>query len=123
MLQPDHYNFVVRKGATWRSVFTLYQSDTSGPVVNLTGWTAKLEVKDEASGAYSTPSSSPLLTLTQSSGITLGGTAGTITILQTAAQTGAYSWASGDYRLTLTAGGASGDTDVYLYGTVTVERF
>lgn len=123
MLQPDHYNFVVRKGATWRSVFTLYQSDTSGPKVDLTGWTAKLEVKDEQSGAYSKPSLSPLLTLTNGNGITLGGTAGTITILQTATQTNAYTWAAGEYRLTLTAGGANGDTDVYLYGTVTVERF
>jgi hypothetical protein len=62
-----------------------------------------------------------LLTLTNGSGITVGGTAGTITILQTAAQTAAYDWASGEYRLTLGASG--GDTDVYLYGSVTVERF
>lgn len=122
MIQPDHYNFVVRQGATWRTVLTLYQGSSHGHVVDLTGWTARLEVKDGGqSGAYSPVSSTPLLTLTNGSGITLGGTAGTITILQTATQTAAYDWAAGDYRLTL--GPAGGDTDVYLYGSVKVERF
>jgi hypothetical protein len=119
VLQPDHYNFVVREGATWRSVFTLYQSDTTGPVVDLTGASAQLEIKDEASGAYTTPSSSALLTLTNGNGLTIDGPAGTIEILQTATQTAAYTWASGDYRLTLTLG----DTSVLLYGSVTIERF
>lgn len=122
MLQPDHYNFVVRQGTTWRNSFTLYQTDTSGPVVDLTNYSAALTVKDTDSGAYTTPASSPLLSLTSSNGgIVLGGTNGTITILQTATQTAAYTWASGDYRLTLTPG--SGDTNVYLYGSVTIERF
>lgn len=122
MIQPDHYNFVVRQGATWRTVLTLYQAGTSGPVVNLTGWNATLEVKDNGqSGMYDPTSSTPLLTLTNGNGITLGGTAGTITILQTATQTAAYNWAAGDYRLTL--GPTGGDTDVYLYGSVKVERF
>lgn len=122
MLQPDHYNFVVRQGSTWRSVFTLYQGGVDGPVVDLTNWSAKLEVKDGGqSGAYSTVATTPLLTLTSGNGITLGGTAGTITILQTATQTAAYNWAAGDYRLTL--GPTGGDTDVYLYGSVKVERF
>lgn len=122
MLQPDHYNFVVQQGTTWRSVFTLYQGDTDGPVVNLTNWTAKLEVKDGGqSGAYGPNATAPLLTLTNGNGITLGGTAGTITILQTATQTAAYDWAAGDYRLTL--GPTGGDTDTYLYGSVKIERF
>jgi hypothetical protein len=99
----------------------LYQGDTSGAVVNLTGYTAKLEVKDVGASLYAQPSTSKLLTLTENSGITLGGSAGTITVLQSAAQTTAYTWATGEYRLTLTAPG--GDTNVYLYGDVTVERF
>ena len=115
MLEPAHYSFLVRKGATWRSVFTLHQTDAASAVVNLTGYTARLEIKDEVGDSTS------LLTLTESSGITLGGTAGTITILQSATQTDAYNWYTGDYRLTLTAG--SGDTNVYLYGTVNVEEF
>lgn len=121
MLQPAHYNFVVKQGATWRNVFTLYQGASTGAVVNLTGYAAKLEIKDVGSSLYSTPSTTKLLTLTESSGITLGGAAGTITVLQSAAQTAAYTWATGEYRLTLTAPG--GDTNVYLYGDVTVERF
>ena len=116
MLQPDHYNFVVRQGTTWRSAFTLYQTETSGPVVNLTGYSASLVVKDSAGDT------TPLLTLSSDSGgIVLGGTLGTISVLQTATQTAAYTWASGEYRLTLTPG--AGDTDTYLYGTVTIERF
>jgi len=96
-------------------VFTLHQGDVTDPVVNLTGYTATLTIKDKQSDE------TPLLTLTSSSGITLGGTAGTITILQSATQTAAYSWVNGEYRLKLSAG--SGDTDTYLYGTVTIERF
>jgi len=91
--------------------------------MDLTNYSAALTVKDTDSGAYTTPAATPLLSLTSpSGGITLGGTAGTLTVVQTATQTSAYTWASGDYRLTLTAG-SGGDTDVYLYGSVTVERF
>jgi hypothetical protein len=115
VLQPAHYNFVVKQATTWQSVFTLYQGDTTTPVVNLTGYTATLTIKDSAGD------SAPLLTLTSGSGITLGGTAGTITVLQSADQTTAYTWASGEYRLTLTS--PSGTTDCYLYGQVTIERF
>ena len=114
-MQPARYNFTVQQGSTWRQVFTLHQGDTDTPVANLTNYTASLVIKDRPSD------STPLLTLTSSSGITLGGTAGTITILQSATQTGAYNWANGEYKLTLTAPG--GDTNTLLFGTVTLKRF
>lgn len=115
-MQPARYNFTVQQGSTWRNVFTFYQTDISGAVVNLTNYTAALTVKDKPSDSTS------LVSLTSDNGgVVLGGTAGTITVLQTATQTNAYAWANGEYTLTLTAPG--GDTNTLLFGTVTIERF
>lgn len=115
-MEPARYNFKVRQGVTWRQVFTFHQGDTASSVVNLTNYTASLTIKDKPSD------STPLATLTSANGgILLGGTAGTITVLQTAAQTTAYTWVNGEYRLTLTAPG--GDTNLILYGTINVDRF
>ena len=115
-MQPARYNFTVQQGATWRQVFTMHQGDTSSAVVNLTNYTATLTIKDKPAD------STALATLsTSNGGIVLGGTLGTITVLQTATQTNAYTWANGEYRLLLTAPG--GDTNEILFGTVTLERF
>ena len=115
-MQPARYNFTVQQGSTWRNVFTFYQTGVDGPVTNLTNYTAALTVKDKPSDT------APLASLTSANGgIVLGGTAGTITILQSSTQTSAYGWANGEYQLTLTAPG--GDTNTLLFGTVTIERF
>ena len=96
-------------------MLTLHQGDATSPVTNLTNYTATLVVKDKPGDT------TPVLTLTTGSGITLGGTAGTITILQSATQTQAYTWVSGEYRLTITAPG--GDTVPLLYGTINIDKF
>ena len=63
--------------ATWR--------DSANALVNLTGYTAR------AQGRATYDASSTLFSLTSSSGITLGGAAGTITIALSAAATAALS--------------------------------
>ena len=63
--------------ATWR--------DSANALVNLTGYTAR------AQGRLSYDAATTLFSLTSSSGITLGGAAGTITITLSAAATAALS--------------------------------
>jgi hypothetical protein len=72
---------VVDQGSSFTRVVT-WRDESSTPV-NITGYTARMKVKR----AYS--STSTLLSLTLSSGLSLGGTAGTITITITAGQTAA----------------------------------
>lgn len=113
--QPDHYDFTVRASTTWRDLFTMYPTATAVSPINLTGYGAALVVKETAGVATS------YLSLTAGSGITLGGASGTIEIVQSASQTGGYSWQDGEYSLTLTASG--GDLNTLLTGRVHVVRF
>lgn len=74
----------LEQGATWRRQLTWHDpgpdADTLGPLKDLTGCTAHLQIRNKVGGTM-------LLELTDESGITLGGTAGTIDILFTGAQT------------------------------------
>lgn len=75
-------DFSIEKGATFSRVISLKNSDDTA--VNLTGYTARMKIK----AAYS--SSSALVEMTTENGrITLGGTAGTITLLISATDTAA----------------------------------
>jgi hypothetical protein len=84
-LDPGKYNATIWCGATWERTFT-WRVD--GTLVNWTGYTAKLQVKQ-----YLNDTS--VLTLTSGSGITLGGSAGTIAVVMSSALTGAVT--PGDY--------------------------
>lgn len=112
--QPARLNLDLYQNASWTKTLTLHQGDASSAVVNLTGYTASLVVKD-------TPGGTTLLTLTSSDGITLGGTVGTITLSRTQAQVNALTFEHGVYELTLTSSG--GATDVLVYGDLKVVRF
>ncbi len=85
-MEPSRYHIVVRQGKTLRRTFTWRNPDKTP--VNLTGYSAEMQVRDEKS------STTPVLDLstTPSGGITLGGLRGTITIrAETAAiSPGAY---------------------------------
>lgn len=72
------YNFAAEQGATLERVITY--KDSAGALVNLTSYTARMQVR------LAVESTSFVLELTTSNGgITLGGTAGTITLLVSAA--------------------------------------
>ena len=74
------------KGATWSPpTFTLY---AGGSLVNLTGYTATLEILTSELGGTT------LARLTSGSGLTLGGSAGTIVATMSAAATGALNTAA-----------------------------
>lgn len=71
-------------------------SDSAGVPVNLTGYTARMQVR------ASVGASAVLMELTtENGGIVLGGSAGTIELVRTAAQTAAFTWRRGIYDLEL----------------------
>ena len=97
MQAPGKLDLTMYQGASWD--YTLTWTTTSGTVtspVNLTGYTARMQVRETQA------STATILSLTSGSGITLGGTAGTI-LLEASATT--------------TAGVASADSpqSVYAY--------
>ena len=66
------YDITAQQGSDYS--VTLTYRDSNGVAVNLTGYTARMQVRKVASSPYA------YLTLTSSSGMTLGGSAGTVAI-------------------------------------------
>ena len=94
---PAKHNFYVYRGATFSE--QIEWKDESGTPVNLTGFTARLHMRETLEAA------DPFLTLTtENGGITLGGVAGTIELLASATQTTAITATSGVYDLELVSG-------------------
>ena len=71
MINPGRYNITAYQGATYN--FEMIWSIDEVPV-NLTPYTAAMQVRENANSVE------PILSLTSSSGITLGGTAGSIAV-------------------------------------------
>ena len=91
------HNFVCEQGATFSREITWL--DSEGVPVNLTDYTARMQVRATASSA------STLISLTSSGGdIALGGTAGTITIAISATATAAVAAGCYVYDLELVDG-------------------
>lgn len=88
---PGTCNFSVRAGDTF--LRTITWKDSAGDLVNLTGYTAQMVVSDSDGSA--------VITLTGGSGITLGGSAGTIGLQ---AQTSGIDPGCYSYFLKLTSG-------------------
>ena len=89
----------IEQGATWRRQLTWYDTPpaggpagSQGPLKDLTGCTAHMQIRDRIGGTV-------LVDLTDTAGITLGGAAGTITIVITAEQTRAITGKKGVYDL------------------------
>lgn len=94
---PAKHNFYVYRGATFSE--QIEWKDESGTPVNLTGFTARMHMRETLEAA------DPFLTLTtENGGITLGGVAGTIQLLASATQTTAITATSGVYDLELASG-------------------
>jgi hypothetical protein len=89
------YNITIDQGASIDRVWTWLQADQVTPV-NLTGFSAHLQVRDRPGGTLLADFS------TAAGQITLGGVAGTITLIVAAAVTAAYGFDSGTYDLHMT---------------------
>jgi hypothetical protein len=93
------HNISIEQGATFTQVMTW---KISGTAVNLTGYTARLKARSTV-GSRTVPSMS--LTSSTGGGITLGGSAGTITISLSATETTALNPGKYTYDLELQSSG------------------
>ncbi len=94
---PGKYTLYLYQGATFTRIITW--KDESGALVDLTGFTARLHMRETLDAA------TPFLALTtENGGITLGGVAGTITLFASATDTAAIAAKQGVYDLELVAG-------------------
>jgi len=109
VINPGDYNIKCPQGATFDKTFTI---STDGQPMNLTGYTAAMQVCE----TYD--STSTVLSLTSGTGITLGGTAGTIAVLVSSTATAAITEGFYQYDLEITSGG--GVTDRLLQGKFVV---
>lgn len=96
MIKPGRYNITAYQGATYDLDLTW---TTGGSAVNLTNYTAAMQVRTAANA------STAVISLTNGSGITLGGTAGTININIGATTMGSATAGQYVYDLELNSGG------------------
>lgn len=96
------------------SVFalSLEYTDAAGVAVNLTGFTARMQVRKSATAP------APVLNLTSGSGITLGGAAGTIALYASDSTTAGVP--AGDYVYSLELDPGGGNSFRLLEGKCTV---
>jgi hypothetical protein len=105
------HNLVIEQGATFGRRFTW--SDSKGKPVNLTGYSARLHIREKVD------SPNPVAVATTENGkIQLGGAAGTIMLMFTADETAAMSFKKGVYDLELE--NADGNVVRLLEGSVTL---
>jgi len=91
-------NFIIDQGADWYT--TVVYKDSSGTAINLTGYTAALQIRDTYAD------STTALSLTSpSGGIVITGATGTIAIHATATQTAAIAAGNYVYDLEITSAG------------------
>jgi hypothetical protein len=110
---PATNDITIYQGATFNPVYTY--KDANGVAINLTGYTAEFQAREQYG------SQQPFINLTTSNGgITLGGSAGTITLLMSAAATAALTVLGGVQDLLLVDG--SGVATRLWQGALTVNR-
>lgn len=91
------YKILIDQGSTWSLQLTWLDSD--GAPIDLTGYSARMQIRPTLESSTVTASlTSP------SNGITLGGTAGTVTLAMTATQTAAITAGTYVYDVELVSG-------------------
>ena len=96
MINPARYNITAYQGATYDLNLTWA---IGGTAVNLTNYTAAMQVR------INPGDTNTILSLTNGSGITLGGTAGTIAVAVSANTMGSATPGNYVYELELNSGG------------------
>ena len=105
-------NLKIDQGATFSKV-VIWKTGTPPVVVNLTGCTARMQVRGKL-----TDTAALLDLTTANGGIVLGGIAGTVTLNVSAIQTAAISWTSAVYDLEIIF--ADGTVRRLLSGSISV---
>ena len=103
----DQYNISAEQGSDLS--FVLTYRDAAGALVNLAGYTARMQVRKNASA------SAAYLSLADNNGITLGGALGTITVLVDSASLQAVP--AGDYVYDLILNSNTGLEQKLITGT------
>lgn len=111
-MSAAYWKIRVEQGATWRRVLTL--KDASGAPVDLTGYTARMQVRETLDAP------TPLLSLAVGSGISIDGPAGQITLVIADEASTAWTWRYGLYDLELESSG--GEVERLLKGEFEVDR-
>lgn len=109
--QAGKLNIVIEQGTTFNPVFTY--SDENNTPIDLTGYDARMQIRS------SKTASTTIDDLTVGDGITLGGAAGTITLLISDTDTAAFTFKNAVYDLELISG--SGVVTRLLEGSVTLK--
>lgn len=105
------HHFIIEQGATFQQTLTL--KDSSDAVINLTGYTAEMDLRKNQDD------SNEVITLTTSnSRITMGGVAGTIILTISATDSAALSVGDGVYDLEITD--SNGKVDRIMEGTYSI---
>jgi len=108
-MTPGLVNFVCPQGSTFRRTLTYTLDEVP---VNLTGYSSRLQVRE---AYYSTD---PVVSLVSGSGITMGGSAGTINILISASVTSQFPTGTHVYDLEIVS--PSNIVDRLIEGTFNV---
>jgi hypothetical protein len=98
MINPGLYDITCFQGADYDKTFAVSQDGTA---INWTGYTARMQVRT------SSDATATLLSFSNGSGITLGGTAGTILLTISNAQSAAVASGSYAYDLELISGSSA----------------
>ena len=106
------YDITIEQGATFSQLITYKES---GVAINLTGYTARMQVRSTLESATSV-----VELTTANSRIALGGAAGTITLTISATDTASLTAGRGVYDLELVSG--SGIVTRLLQGVATISR-
>jgi len=106
------YNITIEQGATF--IMNATWKDSNGDAINLTGYAARMQIRSDYN------SDETLVSLTDSSGITLGGAAGTIEIQIADTVTQTLTSQKGVYDLELISSG--GIVTRLLQGDATISR-
>jgi hypothetical protein len=109
---PAPYNTIIYQGYDWTENFTW--TDSSGNAIDLTAYTAALDA------VYNLTDTSSFIAISSGSGITLGGTTGSIAIAVSGGTTATLTPGIGLYNLQMTSG--TGLVTNLLQGTLTVQQ-
>ena len=99
LMSAGYHHFIIEQGATFGQTLTL--KDSTGTVINLTGYaSAQMDLRENPDAT------DPIISLTTAnSRITLGGSAGTVTLNISATDTAALSVDDGVFDLEIVSGG------------------
>lgn len=109
--QGDKLNLIIPQGATYQHTFTY--TDADGNIVDLTGYTAKMQVRASIDALTTLYDSTTL------SDFTVSGPIGQVTLVIPSATTTGWTWRYGVYDIEIVAG--DGKVTRLVKGTVKVD--